>query len=290
MLALACRRCPALRDLDLEDLDVGQPPASLAHLTRLSMRYCAAAPQLRLESAAPSLRALSCFRPADKHVAAAAAEHPWLQQLDLHLMDSTSDFVEDGSWLRAAESLLGLTRLALALVPPYCEHGGLGELLRLCGSLYRCPRLEHLELDADGGFEPHEVLAAVGLAAGRGLRSLTVAGVKQPPTADDAARVLHTLVTSYPQLEALTLKLETPYRVDYRYNEAMDTDLYASEARAWEVLQPAAPVADLCPALREVRVVPSCVYHGALEYRSDRAAVWLRPAAQAAGLVQSAAR
>lgn len=139
------------------------------------------------------------------------------------------------------------------------------QVLRACGWLRGCERLEHLELGVNDPFPVHTVLAAIGAAIGGQLRSLTIVAAEVPRTRAAAAKALYTLAASFPRLEELALQLCVPD----------DMDAHAGEMHAAELLAPAPALAPLCPLLRSVRVEPS----PHVTMRRITEAVWLRPGA-----------
>lgn len=219
MLSLISAQFPASRELVLYDPGLEQPSAQLAHLTYLEL-YRGQEPEdgtaapLLLATAAPRLEVLKCYE-YDGTVASAAAGHTCLRELDLNFSAAGDQFDVEAEWLDAASELPAVSKLAFSLA---CFAGeGMAEsafkrmqLLKACGWLSHWEQVAELELCAYRAPPTHEALAAVGVALGSRLRSLTLTHTLVPPTQAAAAGALHALATCYAQLEVLTLRLCAP--------------------------------------------------------------------------------
>lgn len=275
MLPLASARCPQLRELYLWSQDLDQPPAPLAHLTRLSLFACSTADdgvaQLNLATAAPRLEVLEWIGSLDNAIVTATKEHPRLNELRVGSIEGIMKCTQAEAWLCTIRGLPALS----SLVVEFCRGGSAVEelegagrysamVLWVCERLGHCTRLEHLDLDVNGAPLPvSELLAAVGAAAGRQLTSLTLQGALLPRTRAEAERSLHQLVGCYPQLEVLKLQLSAP----------RDMAIDARKVRPQELLLPVPGLVAVCPALREVQVGPKL--YG--PKTGIQAATWLRP-------------
>lgn len=280
MLAHASARCPALLELSLRYVDLDQPPAALAQLTYLCLEYCSveedsASPLTSLALATPRLRHLSWLGQTRDGVADAAVPHLRIEQLDVQVYADSQDKPEE-AWLLAASHLPALTRLTFSLRPDAFEgaevDGGGGDasraarLLRLCGWLGHCKRLEHLDLSNAEGAPLQEVLAAVvGASLGGRLASLSIGRAAMPPTPDAAARLVHMLVALYTRLRVLELDLDVP--------EGMDSGALAALVPG--LLETKLDLTALCPALNRVEAQY-------IEPRGTWKAVWLRASANEA--------
>lgn len=234
VLAVVWATCPALRELELSAAYLDQPKTSLAHLTCLRLDNCrktgeGTAPLRSLAAAAPRLEVLSSCqeRSNGNSVAEAAAGHPCLRELIVDLKNVDPRTAPPEGWLCTAQQLTALERLALKLpvdlVPgvapgagPQVQPGGgfTAGLLDAIGRLVHCHRLAHLELTGNTKWRSdakpvHEVLAAVGAAAGDRLRSLSLNGTALPLKPADVASVLGVLPVSFPRLEVLALHVLT---------------------------------------------------------------------------------
>ena len=206
-----------------------------------------AAPLRRLATAVPRLEALDWFRGDDQSIPAAAEGHPCLHKLGV--------LGQQEAWLRAALRLPALLTLDLWVHPRLFEgpgdvEGEGGAALQVpCvfGWLAHCKRLSHLVLRVRACMSTHDLLAAVGAAAGGRLLSLTLDDVELPQTRDAAARAMQALVACYPRLEVLTLWPEIVYQDS------------AAQALSRELLLAVPAVAPLCPALGKVRVKQNAV-------------------------------
>ena len=271
----------------MQDLDLWQPPAPLAQLTRLELLGCnpsgdGAALLTSVAAAAPRLEVLSWggdMVDMDERAALAVEGHPCLRQLDVHPLS-------EDAWLHAAETLPALTRMSLGLWRSHVyflpgeddvwDARQTARLLSFCGLLGQCGPLEHLALSGCGDAPIQVVLAAVGEAVGDRLRSLTLCGIcpvrtqvampGAPHMQAAAAGALLALAACYPHLEVLTLRF------------AADTNSKGiAEKLSWELLLPVPSLVRHCPALREVRAETGCT----------PPATWLRPGAQAPALLQT---
>lgn len=246
-------------------------------------------PLQSLAAAAPLLEVLSVAGTCDDDAnAKAVVGHPCLQDLRLDCAESIvqADKVRpEEAWLRAAQRPPALARLAFWVYP---ERSGPEEveghepeemeendyactawLQRTFGLLYDCKRLTHLEFAVETA-EPiplHELLAGVGGAVGRRLRSFTLAGAEVPHTSAVSA-ALHTVAEGFPLLEVLVLQLSEP--------KTRPDAGSGFTALLWDVLVPMQALAPLCPALREVRLEGSPLewYAGAVPKAS-----WVRTGA-----------
>ena len=260
---IASTACRNVWELEVVSWYLDQPPAPLAHLTRLYLSGVTTPPDSgalslrRLTEAAPRLEVFDCWSlDPDCGIAAAVEGHPCLRQLDLFMTSKT--------WVHAIGRLPALSNLVLKVHASAFEgdevEGGARDAARLllvCGWLGPCERLSHLGLTVRGTSVPaHELLAAVQAGCGR-LRAFTIRLVEPPPTRDAAARALYTLVACYPQLEMLSLELSVPRGIGTS----------TADALSQELLGAAGVVAPLCPALGEVGV---CV-------RESPKLTWLRP-------------
>ena len=249
-LTLASVACPVLRELDAGSWY--QPPAPLAHLTRLDLFSVhpppeGAAPLQRLADAAPRLEVLKWYNCRDPALAAAAQGHLCLRELRVS--------GQEEAWLRAVPRLPALSTLDLQMHPRLFEGEEVeGEpsattwLLCVCSWLVQCKRLSHLRLNVLGGITclpmsccpPSALRSAAGCCPWAWL-SLGLHGVWLAPTRDAVARAMRTLVACYPHLEVL--KLSLPYH---------GLEASGKEALARELRRAAPALAALCPAVREV--------------------------------------
>lgn len=108
-----------------------------------------------------------------------------------------------------------------------------------CRCLRECKRLTHLAYTTSVSAPLHALLAAVSVAVGGQLRSLTLNGAEVPPQGT-AAEALRTLAQCFPRLKVLALRLCEPGAGDARSAEAVSRD----------VLAPVPALAPLCPALK----------------------------------------
>lgn len=151
-LSLASARCPALRQLKLDHLDLDQPPTPLAQLTRLSIITCDAPadgdgppPLTSLAAAAPKLKALTVGGWHDAPAAAAAKGHPGVEELELCYSDDEGADESYAAWLPAAADMPALTSLDFSMgsrlggsslfagADMEGEAGDAAQLLRVCG-------------------------------------------------------------------------------------------------------------------------------------------------------------
>ena len=260
-LSLALLACPALRELEVYNWHLDQPPGALTHLACLSLDSVKAAPVggpslLHLAEAAPRLEVLT-GRGFDREcgIATAVGGHPCVRELVLYLDRKT--------WLRAIPRLPALSKLKLVVSTSLFEgeevEGGARDdtarALRVCGWLGPSNRLSPLDLSIAGANVPaHGTLAAVGAAVGSRLQTLNLRDFELPPMRGATVRTLSTLVACYPLLEVLTLHL---WKSD-------GMEVSTAEALSREFVTAAPMVAPLCPALHEVHVK---VFNGVRSWR-----------------------
>mgnify|MGYP001810804208 CR=1 FL=1 len=267
-LTLASGACAALRELEVHSWHLDQPPAPLAHLTRLSLSSATepqdGTPQLRcLADAALRLEVLSFFADFTSSVPTAAVEgHPCLRELRMHTADS------DRAWLRVLPQLPALSDLVLDVPASWFEGEemegtarGTAGALCVCEWLGHCVRLSNLKETVRGATVPAlEAMVVAGAAAGGRLRTLIVGNIQLPPTRDAVARAMYTLMACYPHLEVLTLQLCALWE----WGASSAVEVLSSR----QLLAAVPLVAPLCPALRKVRI---CL--------PGEEATWLRPRA-----------
>ena len=182
-LTLASAACPSLLELEIQGLALDQPPAPLAHLTRLAITDIEELPDseplLRLSAAAPRLEVLSVQLEHSYHsraCAEAAEGHPCLREVRLHAPDK--------SWLHAMRRLPALSTLAFKSLELRKKDwhedereemegaaGATARVLRVFGWLSKYERLSHLEVGVSYDDPPtHELLAPSALPSAAGCR------------------------------------------------------------------------------------------------------------------------
>lgn len=259
VLALCGAKCPALREVDLQDFDVDQPPEPLAALTVLSLEDCSieeddTAPLSSLVLAAPQLKTLCWAGYHDDGVAEAAAGHPRLGKLCVEFEHLGPHDRAEEAWLSAARQLPALTSMLFQVRGESfdCDElegdaaaGRTARVLRLCEWLGHCTKLQDLYLSDAAGAPAHEVLAALGAALGGRLHALTLACTTMPARLGAAGRTLYTLAALFPRLRELTLELDRP--------EGMKPEAMPIYARV--LLGTACELPPLCPLLEKVKLL-----------------------------------
>ena len=252
---LASAACPALRELEVYSWYLDQPPAPLAHLTRLHTEYLKKPPQSttplrRLATAAPRLEVRDWGNSNDPANAAAAEGHPCLHKLCIS--------GNEEAWLRAIPRLPALSALEVYARPRLFEGKEAegeadadAQASRVFGWLAHCERLSHLvlQISTKTRMSALELLARAGAVVGARLRSLTLNFAQPPRTAAAVAKAMQILGACYPHLEVLELGL--PFHLMINAG--------AAKLLSRQFLLAVPALAPQCAALREVRVDSNAV-------------------------------